>query len=268
VLPDSLNPYKGKPVDPKQIDLQMKNLLSKVLRGLGIEVRRVPRSRLFSRSVSSSERLTVNQTLRRFAETQPPESPLSNFKKLRAYLSDYRISFFHELLDITNNLGIAFTNRRVADVGCGTGYLLHLIENTSNPSGLTGFDTFTEMNELARLFCPSGTVHDSPLEAVEEKFDVIFCTEVLEHMTNPTAALRSMFQCLSDTGVLILTVPDGRQDQHSAGQMREDGSAHWGHVNFWSPESWPRFLQQSVDGPSNIHTCLLASGENVAAIWR
>jgi len=246
----------------------MNNLLTKVLRVVGLEVRRVPRSKLFSTSVSSSERSTVNQTLRKFAATQPPGSSLSNFRELRAYLSDYRISFFHELLDITNKLDIPLTKRSIADVGCGTGYLLHLIEKTSSPSGLTGFDTSTETNKLARMFCPSGTIQDSPLEAVEEKFDVIFCTEVLEHMTDPATALTSMLQCLSETGVLILTVPDGRQDQHTPGQMREDGSAYWGHVNFWSPESWPQFLQQSVDGYSNIHTCTLSSGENFAAIWR
>lgn len=117
-------------------------------------------------------------------------------------------------------------------------------------------------------WCPSGTVHDALLEAVEEKYDVIFCTEVLEHMANPTEALLSMFQHLSDTGVLVLTVPDGRQDHHSAGRIREDGSAYWGHVNFWSPESWPCFLQQSVNRSSRIHTCVMKSGENFAAVWR
>jgi len=246
----------------------MNNLLTKLLGVVGLEIRRVPRSGSYSKRVPGSERSMVNQTLRRFAKAQPPESSLSDFKQLRAYLSDYRIVFFHELLDLTHKLDITLSNRRIADVGCGTGYLLHLIERSSSPSVLTGFDTSAETNELARMFCPSGTIHDSPLEAVEEKFDVIFCTEVLEHMTNPTAALMSMFQYLSDTGVLILTVPDGRQDQHTPGQMREDGSAYWGHVNFWSPESWPQFLQQSIDGYSSIHTCALSSGENFAAIWR
>jgi len=127
----------------------MKNLLATVMKSMGLEIRRVPRSRLFYKNISGSERLTVDQTLRRFSDTQPPESSMSDFRQLRAYLSDYRVSFFLELLDLTKQLDIALTNRSIADVGCGTGYLLHLIENTSNPSGLTGFDTHTEMNELA-----------------------------------------------------------------------------------------------------------------------
>ena len=246
----------------------MKNLAKILLRILGVEIRRVPRSALFPKRIAKIEQSIINQTLRRFAKTRPSESPLSNFKTLRAYLSDSRIMFFHEVLAVARNLNVELTSRRIADVGSGTGYLLHLIANTSKPAELVGFDTFVEMNELARMFCPGGTIHDSPLQAANDKFDIIFCTEVLEHMTDPTGALTTLFDNLSDNGVLILTVPNGRKDQHKALEMREDGSAYWGHINFWSPENWPIFLKQSIKGAKQIHTCTLKSGENFAAVWR
>lgn len=247
----------------------MKHLIAKVIfRTLGLEVRRVPKRVLYNHRIAKKELSIVNRTLRAFAETRPSESKLSDFKGLRTYLSNERITFFHEVLAVTHSLDIELTDKSIADVGSGTGYLLHLIENSSKPVRLTGFDTFAEMNELARMFCPIGTIHDSSLEVVNDKFDVIFCMEVLEHTTNPTKFLATLFDHLSDSGVLILTVPDGRQDQHKAMEKRDDGSSYWGHINFWSPESWPLFLQQSVKRAKKIHACTLKSGENFAAVWR
>ena len=44
-------------------------------------------------------------------------------------------------------------------------------------------------------------------------FDFILCTEVIEHLEDPRAALKSMLNSLSDTGCLLITVPDGRLDR-------------------------------------------------------
>ncbi|MGA2387233.1 MAG: class I SAM-dependent methyltransferase [Candidatus Bathyarchaeia archaeon] len=39
------------------------------------------------------------------------------------------------------------------------------------------------------------------------KFDVIVCTEVLEHTLNPFSAIKEIFRLLKPKGVLLLTVP-------------------------------------------------------------
>ena len=143
---------------------------------------------------------------------------------------------------------------------------MRLIQNVTQSVDLFGFDTFVEMNELARMFCPTATVQDLPFQAVEDTFDVIFCTEVLEHLVDPAAALRKLLRCLKPSGVLILTVPDGRIDQHPAGAIRSDGSAYWGHINFWSPESWTLFINASIEEPIQVVARLLKSGKNFAAI--
>ncbi|MCK4934746.1 MAG: methyltransferase domain-containing protein [Simkaniaceae bacterium] len=74
-------------------------------------------------------------------------------------------------------------------------------------------------------------------EILPELADVIFCTEVLEHLQHPESAITHLLTLKKDAGVLILTVPNGRIDSSAQ------------HINFWSPESWKIFLQKSA--PSN-----------------
>jgi 2-polyprenyl-3-methyl-5-hydroxy-6-metoxy-1,4-benzoquinol methylase len=62
------------------------------------------------------------------------------------------------------------------------------------------------------------------------RYDVIFCTEVLEHLEKPHVALANLVAALNPGGILVLTVPDGRQDTINE------------HLNFWSPEGWRAFL--------------------------
>src|SRR5262249_22983755 len=66
--------------------------------------------------------------------------------------------------------------------------------------------------------------------------DVVFCIEVLEHLTHPDKALRRLLTMLNTRGVAILTVPNGRLDTFE------------GHINFWSPESWEVFIREVCNG--------------------
>ena len=42
-----------------------------------------------------------------------------------------------------------------------------------------------------------------------EKYDVIICSEVLEHLENPQKALSIMRKLMEDDGILIITIPNG-----------------------------------------------------------
>lgn len=80
-------------------------------------------------------------------------------------------------------------------------------------------------------------VHDIYLPLSEgEKYDFVFCTEVLEHLEFPETALLNMLKMLNINGVLFITVPNGRFDFYN------------GHINFWSISSWKVFIYKFVDG--------------------
>ena len=45
------------------------------------------------------------------------------------------------------------------------------------------------------------------IEHVYRKFDLILCSEVIEHIQNPKEAIENLYQCLNSGGILILTTP-------------------------------------------------------------
>ncbi len=129
--------------------------------------------------------------------------------------------------------GVSLDGRRVADTGVGPGIALHELLQGSRPSSVVGYDFSAKAVEHARRLLPNArfevrTVDDVP----SERFDVVFCTEVLEHLQDPRAGLRGTVDLLAPGGMLVLTVPDGRIDFSEK------------HINFWSPEGWGLFLRQ------------------------
>jgi 2-polyprenyl-3-methyl-5-hydroxy-6-metoxy-1,4-benzoquinol methylase len=85
------------------------------------------------------------------------------------------------------------------------------------------------------------------------QFDVIFCIEVLEHLLHPARALRNVVAMLADSGVGLITVPNGRIDTFE------------GHINFWSPESWEVFVKEICAGYT-VETGLIENGQNNFAV--
>ena len=69
-------------------------------------------------------------------------------------------------------------------------------------------------------------------EKIDDNFDIILCTETLEHLLCPDKVLRNFIFMTNSSGIIFLTVPDGRKDNFGR------------HINFWSPESWKIVIEQ------------------------
>jgi ubiquinone/menaquinone biosynthesis C-methylase UbiE len=93
----------------------------------------------------------------------------------------------------------------ILDAGCGTGLnLRHL------PAGSTGVDINPRNVELVQGRLPNhrvvlGDVENLPLES--GSFGTVLCTEVIEHIPDPSAALREFQRVLQPGGMLIGSVP-------------------------------------------------------------
>ena len=235
---------------------------------LGVLGLRLTRSRQPKRVLfppSPSEKSEIQRILRHFVATQTSGTNVSDFKQWDNYLSDSRISFFREVQQLLVDRNIDLTELRIADFGSGTGYLLRLIHQVEPSTRLSGFDSFEEANQLAKLICPAAEFHLA-LDSGSTQFDLIFCTEVLEHLKNPREQVRELAARCRPGGKMVFTVPNGRTDFHSARNPREDGTGYWGHINFWSPESWPLFLADALPPTAEFETGLLSSGEVFAII--
>jgi SAM-dependent methyltransferase len=101
----------------------------------------------------------------------------------------------------------------VLEVGCGTGEMMALLRETRD-CRCSGVDIspaaiakVTAMGFNAR----SAAVPPIPFET--STFDVVVCTEVLEHITNDKGTASEIRRVLRPDGMALITVPDGSTDR-------------------------------------------------------
>ena len=244
----------------------MKRSLKRLLGALGYVVVRADRAAPETWPVDPQEVRELEAALRAHA-AEDDDPKWADFDELRSYLFDKRIFFFHDLVEGCCRRGVDFAGRDVADVGTGTGYLLRVVNRRFPDARLTGFDQHDGLVRVARRLCPQATFAPADFLQVDPPatYDVVFCTEVLEHIIDPDRALRRLLGWVRPGGALVLTVPNGRTDAHPAHQLYENGLGHMGHINFWSPESWRYFLERVAAG-CRVETGSLTTGENLAIV--
>jgi 2-polyprenyl-3-methyl-5-hydroxy-6-metoxy-1,4-benzoquinol methylase len=95
------------------------------------------------------------------------------------------------------------------DVGCGEGFTLAMLHKEMPDLSLYGFDISQEAINLARekvpaAACICGDIYNIPF--ADKRFDVVLCSEVLEHLDSPIAAIEQIKQ--KSKKYAILSVPN------------------------------------------------------------
>ena len=98
------------------------------------------------------------------------------------------------------------------DVGCGTGVMITL-PLASIGYRIVGVDTGYESIKTAREINTYNNL-SFICESIENikfgnMFDIILCSEVLEHLSNPATLIQNIKKLLKNDGYLIITVPNG-----------------------------------------------------------
>lgn len=120
--------------------------------------------------------------------------------------------------------------RSVLDVGCGDGQLLiWLKRQLGDDVVFTGSDLSSETVRENSLRHPYAQFHVMNLERehLPGTYDVVLCTEVIEHLDEPAAALRNLAAMVAPGGHLILTCPTGKM---------YETERHFGHIAHPTPE--------------------------------
>lgn len=98
---------------------------------------------------------------------------------------------------------------RVLEVGCGTGNVLEVLEESAHDGMVIGMDIHQEGMQWAkrrvrRAFLVQGDAVHPPFSV---RFEVVGLFDVLEHLDDDVGALRGLRQLLTERGSLLLTVP-------------------------------------------------------------
>ena len=165
--------------------------------------------------------------------------------------SDYRLPYglayedaqkaeYLSLIELCKSHGVEFDDSVVVDVGCGFGGLLNVVSEFYRPVKMYGIECASSAIEWISKHRLQITGIVANLESTSSNFsnlwgggkgDVVFCTQVLEHLCYPERALKNLLTLKQKDGAVIITVPNGRVDTYCQ------------HINFWSPESWKLFFK-------------------------
>ena len=98
----------------------------------------------------------------------------------------------------------------VIDIGCGTGELLRAVEQRFHPAVMAGTDLSPAVVKRNQEHMPAVSfhAHDLARGPLDRRWDLVLCSEVIEHIADYDAALRHLRAMCA--GHLIVTVPSGR----------------------------------------------------------
>lgn len=127
-------------------------------------------------------------------------------------------------------------NGKVVDIGCGVGDLLDEVLQRRPDSALHGLDFSAKAIERIRARFESQdfmchVIHQD-LPYASQEFDVVFCTDVLEHLERPKLIAAELVRICRPGGMVVIVVPDGDVDQFL------------GHYWFWNEGSLSLLLAE------------------------
>ncbi len=112
---------------------------------------------------------------------------------------------------IFNNLlnKSSLNSKKLLEVGCGMGYFSAKAYELG--ANVTGVDIGDRLIKKSKKRVPKGkfqvaTASDLPFD--NNSFDIVICTEVLEHIDNQDKAINELIRVLAKKGKLVITTPN------------------------------------------------------------
>jgi ubiquinone/menaquinone biosynthesis C-methylase UbiE len=138
--------------------------------------------------------------------------------------------------------------KNVLDVGCGEGITLKKLEEKKIGKNNEGIDNSTAAIKIGTKLYPNlklmkGDVYRLPYP--DNAFDLVICTEVLEHLSDPVKAVREIKRVSGK--YVLFSVPNEPffiMANFLRGKYLKRFGNHPEHINHWTFWSFERFLKK------------------------
>jgi 2-polyprenyl-3-methyl-5-hydroxy-6-metoxy-1,4-benzoquinol methylase len=155
--------------------------------------------------------------------------------------------FLQALVDLTRLLKPS----SVLDIGCGEGLVVRQLGASFAQVRIHGLDISPELLRVAQSVAPNctytaGNAYQLPLQS--NCYDLVVCTEVLEHVDQPDLAAAEIVRVGTDH--VLLSVPHEplwRMANLMRGKYLADRGNTPGHVNHWSRRGFIRFASNHLN---------------------
>lgn len=129
------------------------------------------------------------------------------FNSIR-YSNDFPMNEIEEIR-ISKVLRLIGSNKSIVDLGCGDGFIMDRIKSANN--SVVGVEVAESAIKKSRA--KGYKVYDLLLEGnwsnkINEKFDVVFAGEIIEHIFDTDNFLQNIRKILKNNGRLIVTTPN------------------------------------------------------------
>jgi SAM-dependent methyltransferase len=134
---------------------------------------------------------------------------------------------------------------RFLDIGCSAGFMVEAARERGFEA--VGVEPDHIAVEYARTHFPNNTYFTGLLETVDlgsHRFDVVYCSEVIEHSADCNAFMTRLAQVMNDGGLLYLTTPDISHWRRPRDVTKWDGFRPPGHCLFFSPATLENLLKR------------------------
>jgi 2-polyprenyl-3-methyl-5-hydroxy-6-metoxy-1,4-benzoquinol methylase len=154
-------------------------------------------------------------------------------------------NFFKNLVNLTK----AKTVDSILDVGCGEGFTLNRLKENGIGKRLEGIEYLQAAIDLGKKTYPDikitkGNIYELPYK--DNSFDLVLCTEVLEHLEKPGDALKELVRVSKK--YLVISVPN-EPFFMLAQLIRGKNWSRFGndieHVNHWTMLGFPQFVKKN-----------------------
>jgi 2-polyprenyl-3-methyl-5-hydroxy-6-metoxy-1,4-benzoquinol methylase len=155
-------------------------------------------------------------------------------------------NFFRHLVNLISSKKVD----SILDVGCGEGFTLNRLKEKGIGKNLEGLEYSKEAIALGKKTYPDikitrGSIYELPY--ADNSFDLVLCTEVLEHLDKPRDALKELIRVSKK--YLVISVPN-EPFFMLAQLVRGKNWSRFGndieHINHWTMLGFPKFVKKNA----------------------
>lgn len=162
-------------------------------------------------------------------------------EKKRQNIFSKRVDLILEQLKIYNPHG-----NQLLEVGPGYGTFCNLLKQKKPSMKVKAVEPSKPLAEICKnsgIDVVNDTIENFSSSS-NEKFDVIVCFEVIEHLSDPDSFLKSMRTLLNANGIIIFSCPNGLGFDVTLLQENSETIDHE-HLNYFNPESVNLLLERA-----------------------